>query len=43
MVRVMWLLQTTINNNAQPGVPVLRNIAEILDVDVRELLISTKN
>jgi transcriptional regulator with XRE-family HTH domain len=31
------------NNNAQPSVPVLRNIAEVLDVDVRELLVSTKN
>lgn len=30
------------NNNAQPSVPVLRQIAEVLDVDVRELLVSTK-
>jgi transcriptional regulator with XRE-family HTH domain len=30
------------NNNAQPNVPVLRQIAEILDVDVRELLVKTK-
>ncbi|MEM8940128.1 MAG: helix-turn-helix transcriptional regulator [Bacteroidota bacterium] len=31
------------NNNTQPSIPVLRQIAEILDVDVRELLVSTKN
>jgi len=31
------------NNNTQPSVPVLRNIAEVLDVDVRELLVSTKD
>lgn len=31
------------NNNAQPSVPVLRQIAEVLDVDVRELLVSTKD
>lgn len=31
------------NNNAQPSIPVLRRIAEVLDVDVRELLVSTKN
>lgn len=30
------------NNNTQPSVPVLRDIAEILDVYVRELLVSTK-
>jgi putative transcriptional regulator len=30
------------NNNAQPSVEVLRKIAEVLDVDVRELLVSTK-
>lgn len=30
------------NNNTQPSVPVLRQIAEVLDVDVRELLVSTK-
>ena len=30
------------NNNTQPSVPVLRKIAEVLDVDVRELLVSTK-
>jgi len=30
------------NNNSQPSVPVLRKIAKVLDVDVRELLISTK-
>ena len=31
------------NNNAQPSVEVLRKIADVLDVDVRELLVSTKN
>jgi putative transcriptional regulator len=30
------------NNNSQPSVPVLRKIAKVLDVDVRELLIATK-
>jgi putative transcriptional regulator len=30
------------NNNSQPSIPVLRDIAKVLDVDVRELLISTK-
>ncbi len=30
------------NNNTQPSVPVLRSIAKALDVDVRELLVSTK-
>lgn len=30
------------NNNTQPSVPILRNIAKILDVDVRELLVPTK-
>lgn len=30
------------NNNAQPSVEVLRKIAEVLDIDVRELLVSTK-
>ena len=30
------------NNNTQPSVPVLRKIAEVLDVDVRLLLESTK-
>ena len=30
------------NNNAQPSIEVLRKIAEVLDVDVRELLIPTK-
>jgi putative transcriptional regulator len=29
------------NNKAQPSVPVLIRIAKVLDVDVRELLIST--
>jgi transcriptional regulator with XRE-family HTH domain len=30
------------NNNSQPSIPVLRKVAEVLDVDVRELLVSTK-
>lgn len=30
------------NNHSQPSIPVLRMIAKILDVDVRDLLISTK-
>jgi putative transcriptional regulator len=30
------------NNNRQPTVQVLREIAQILDVDVRDLLTSTK-
>lgn len=30
------------NNNSQPSIPVLRDIAKELDVDVRELLVSTK-
>lgn len=30
------------NNNSQPSIPVLRSIAKVLDIDVRELLISTK-
>ncbi|NDV16837.1 helix-turn-helix domain-containing protein [Muricauda sp. TY007] len=30
------------NNNAQPSIPVLRQIAKVLDVDVRELLVPTK-
>lgn len=30
------------NNNAQPSIEVLRNIAKALDVDVRELLVPTK-
>jgi len=29
------------NNKAQPSVPVLIRIAKVLDVDVRELLVST--
>jgi transcriptional regulator with XRE-family HTH domain len=31
------------NNNSQPSIPVLRKIAEALDVDVRDLLVSTKD
>lgn len=30
------------NNNSQPSIEVLRNIAKVLDVDVRELLEPTK-
>jgi transcriptional regulator with XRE-family HTH domain len=30
------------NNNTQPSIPVLRDIAKVLEVDVRELLVSTK-
>ncbi|MEM9649701.1 MAG: helix-turn-helix transcriptional regulator [Bacteroidota bacterium] len=30
------------NNKAQPSIPVLRKIAQFLDVDVRELLEPTK-
>lgn len=30
------------NNNSQPSIPVLREIAQVLDVDVRELLVPTK-
>ncbi|NVK66624.1 MAG: helix-turn-helix transcriptional regulator [Flavobacteriales bacterium] len=30
------------NNNTQPSIPVLRHIAEVLDVDIRELLVPTK-
>ena len=30
------------NNKAQPSIPVLRDIAQYLDVDVRELLEPTK-
>ena len=29
------------NNKSQPSLPVLRKIAEVLEVDVRELLVST--
>lgn len=30
------------NNNTQPSIPILRDIARVLDVDVRELLVPTK-
>jgi DNA-binding XRE family transcriptional regulator len=30
------------NNNSQPSIPVLRDIAKVLDVDVKDLLVSTK-
>jgi transcriptional regulator, putative len=32
-----------ISNKVQPPIPTLCHIAEILDVDVRELLVSNKN
>ena len=31
------------NNNSQPSIQVLTSISEILDVDIRELLVSTKD
>lgn len=31
------------NNNAQPSIEVLTNVAEALDVDIRELLVPTKS
>lgn len=31
------------NNNAQPSIEVLRKIATVLNVDVRELLVPTKD
>jgi transcriptional regulator with XRE-family HTH domain len=31
------------NNNAQPSIEVLRKISDILDVDVRVLLVPTKD
>lgn len=30
------------NNNSQPSIPILREIAKALDVDIRELLVPTK-
>ena len=30
------------NNHTQPSLPVLKKIAEVLDIDIRELLVSTK-
>jgi putative transcriptional regulator len=30
------------NNNTQPSIAILRDIAKVLDIDVRELLESTK-
>jgi len=30
------------NNHTQPSLPVLKKIAEVLDVDIRELLVPTK-
>ena len=31
------------NNNSQPSIPVLTDISKTLDVDIRELLVSTKD
>ena len=31
------------NNHTQPSLPVLKKIAEVLDIDIRELLVPTKN
>ena len=31
------------NNNAQPSIEVLKKIASLLDVDIRELLMPTKD
>ncbi len=31
------------NNNTQPSIQVLTEISQVLDVDVRELLVSTKD
>lgn len=31
------------NNKSQPHLKDLKNMAEVLDVDIRELLVSTKN
>jgi len=30
------------NNHTQPSLPILKKIAEVLDTDIRELLVSTK-
>lgn len=30
------------NNHTQPSLPVLKKIAEVLDIDIRELLVPTK-
>jgi len=31
------------NNNSQPSIQVLTDISKILDIDIRELLVSTKD
>jgi transcriptional regulator with XRE-family HTH domain len=31
------------NNNSQPSVQVLTDISKVLDIDIRELLVSTKD
>jgi len=31
------------NNNSQPSIQVLTEISQVLDIDVRELLVSTKD
>lgn len=30
------------NNHTQPSLPVLKKIADVLDIDIRELLVPTK-
>ena len=31
------------NNNSQPSIQVLADISKVLDIDIRELLVSTKD
>ncbi len=31
------------NNNSQPSIQVLTDISKVLDIDIRELLVSTKD
>ena len=31
------------NNNSQPSLPVLKSIADVLDVDIRDLIVPTKD
>jgi putative transcriptional regulator len=46
LARLVDRTETTIsricNNDSQPTLELLRQIAEVIDVDIRELLISTK-
>lgn len=37
------ILTNYCNNNAQPSIQVLTDIAQVLDVDIRELLVPTKD